>query len=131
MTVWDYVASQVVKGMIKKGISVNGATLLMLGITFKENCPDVRNTKIVDVITALTDYGITVTIFDPIANPVEVKHEYGLNTSNSLPNTRFDAVVLGVAHAAFLDLDLAILQKPTSLLYDVKGVLGDAADGRL
>jgi UDP-N-acetyl-D-galactosamine dehydrogenase len=127
----DYVASQVVKGMIKKGISVNGATLLMLGITFKENCPDVRNTKIVNVITALTDYGITVTIFDPIANPVEVQHEYSLNTSNSLPNTRFDAVVLGVAHAEFLDLDLTILQKPTSLLYDVKGVLGDAADGRL
>lgn len=127
----DYVASQVVKGMIKKGISVNGATLLMLGITFKENCPDVRNTKIVDVITALTDYGIIVTIFDPIANPVEVQHEYGLNTSNSLPNTRFDAVVLGVAHDEFLDLDLTILQKPTSLLYDVKGVLGDAADGKL
>jgi UDP-N-acetyl-D-galactosamine dehydrogenase len=127
----DYVASQVVKGMIKKGISVNGATLLMLGITFKENCPDVRNTKIVDVITALTDYGIIVTIFDPIANPVEVKQEYGLITAKILPNERFDAVVLGVAHAAFLDLDLAVLQKSTSLLYDVKGVLGDAADGRL
>jgi UDP-N-acetyl-D-galactosamine dehydrogenase len=127
----DYVASQVVKGMIKKGISVNGATLLMLGITFKENCPDVRNTKIVDVIAALSDYGITVTIYDPLANPAEVEKEYGLNTINSLPNERFDAVVLGVAHAAFLDLDLSQLQKVTSLLYDVKGVLGDVVDGRL
>jgi UDP-N-acetyl-D-galactosamine dehydrogenase len=127
----DYVASQVVKGMIKKGISVNGATLLMLGITFKENCPDVRNTKIVDVIAALTDYGIIVTIYDPMANPVEVKQEYNLETTNILPNQKFDAVVLGVAHHQFLNLDLSKLQNSSSLLYDVKGVLGNAVDGRL
>ncbi|MFV8346767.1 nucleotide sugar dehydrogenase [Flavobacterium sp. ZB4P13] len=127
----DYVASQVVKLMIKKGISVNGATLLMLGITFKENCPDVRNTKIVDVIAALTDYGITVTIYDPLASPSEVEHEYGLLTTNVVPNQRFDAVVLGVAHAAFLNMDLSQLQNTNSLLYDVKGVLGGAVDGRL
>lgn len=127
----DYVASQVVKGMIKKGISVNGATLLMLGITFKENCPDVRNTKIVDVIAALTDYGITVTTYDPLANPLEVQKEYNLVTTNLVPNQKFDAVVLGVAHHQFLDLDLSILQNTTSLLYDVKGVLGDGVDGRL
>jgi UDP-N-acetyl-D-galactosamine dehydrogenase len=127
----EYVASQVVKLMIKKGISVNGATVLMLGITFKENCPDVRNTKIVDVIAALTDYGITVTTYDPIANPLEVKREYNLSTTNLIPKQKFDAVVLGVAHHQFLDLDLAVLQNATSLLYDVKGVLGDAADGRL
>ena len=127
----DYVASQVIKGMIKKGISVNGATLLMLGITFKENCPDVRNTKIVDVIAALTDYGITVTIYDPLANPAEVKQEYDLITTNVLPNQKFDAVVLGVAHHQFLTIDIFKLQKDISLLYDVKGVLGDAVDGRL
>jgi UDP-N-acetyl-D-galactosamine dehydrogenase len=127
----DYVASQVVKLMIKKGISVNGATLLMLGITFKENCPDVRNTKIVDVIAALTDYGITVTIYDPLASPSEVEHEYGLLTTNVVPNQRFDAVVLGVAHRQFIELDLSELQKTTSLLYDVKGVLGDRVDGKL
>lgn len=127
----DYVASQVVKLMIKKGISVNGATLLMLGITFKENCPDVRNTKIVDVIAALTDYGITVTIYDPLASPSEVEHEYGLLTTNVVPDQRFDAVVLGVAHQQFMELDLSALQKTTSLLYDVKGVLGDRVDGRL
>lgn len=127
----DYVASQVVKLMIKKGISVNGATLLMLGITFKENCPDVRNTKIVDVIAALTDYGITVTIYDPLASPSEVEHEYGLLTTNVVPNQRFDAVVLGVAHRQFMELNLSELQKTTSLLYDVKGVLGNRVDGRL
>jgi UDP-N-acetyl-D-galactosamine dehydrogenase len=127
----EYVASQVVKLMIKKGISVNGATVLMLGITFKENCPDVRNTKIVDVIAALTDYGITVTTYDPLANPLEVKKEYNLVTTNLIPTRKFDAVILGVAHHQFLDLDLSILQNDTSLLYDVKGVLGDAVDGRL
>jgi UDP-N-acetyl-D-galactosamine dehydrogenase len=117
--------------MIKKGISVNGAALLMLGITFKENCPDVRNTKIVDVITALADYGIVITTYDPLANPADVDHEYKLETTNVLPNQKYDAVVLGVAHAAFLDLDLSLLQKNTSVLYDVKGVLGDTVDGRL
>ena len=127
----DYVASQVVKGMIKKGISVNGATLLMLGITFKENCPDVRNTKIVDVIAAFTDYGITVTIYDPLANPAEVQHEYGLETSTVVPKLKFDAVVLGVAHDQFLTIDLSELQNANSLLYDVKGVLGEKVDGRL
>jgi UDP-N-acetyl-D-galactosamine dehydrogenase len=127
----EYVASQVVKLMIKKGISVNGATVLMLGITFKENCPDVRNTKIVDVIAALTDYGITVTTYDPLANPLEVKKEYNLVTTNLIPKRQFDAVILGVAHHQFLDLDLSTLQNTTSLLYDVKGVLGDAVDGRL
>ncbi len=127
----DYVASQVVKLMIKKGIVVNGANLLMLGITFKENCPDVRNTKIVDVIAALTDYGITVSIYDPWANPEEVQHEYQLTTTTDLPNQKFDALVLGVAHTAFLNLDLSQLQNNNSLLYDVKGVLGVKADGRL
>lgn len=127
----DYVASQVVKLMIKKGISVNGATLLMLGITFKENCPDVRNTKIVDVIAALADYGITVTVYDPLANPMEVKKEYDLITTDVLPDQKFDAVVLGVAHHQFLTIDISKLQNNISLLYDVKGVLGNAADGRL
>ena len=127
----EYVASQIVKLMIKKGIVVNGANLLMLGITFKENCPDVRNTKIVDVIAALTDYGIKVSIFDPWANPEEVQHEYNLTTANTLPQQKFDVLVLGVAHQEFLGLDLSQLQKTTSLLYDVKGILGNKSDGRL
>ena len=127
----DYVASQVVKLMIKKGITINGARLLMLGITFKENCPDVRNTKIVDLIRAMEDYGISVSLYDPWANPVEVLHEYGLNTHHNKPVATFDAIVLGVAHQEFLDLDLASLRKSNSVVYDVKGVLGDLADGRL
>ena len=128
----DYVASQVVKLMIKKGITVNGAKLLMLGITFKENCPDVRNTKIVDVIAALADYGIRVSIYDPWANPAEVQHEYALETTSILPNQKFDAVVLGVAHKEFLNLDLASLQSDNSVIYDVKGVLMDlVVDGKL
>jgi UDP-N-acetyl-D-galactosamine dehydrogenase len=127
----EYVASQVVKLMIKKGIVINGANLLMLGITFKENCPDVRNTKIVDVIASLVDYGISITIYDPWANASEVKHEYGLEITTILPSQQFDAVVLGVAHAAFLKLDLASLQNANSLLYDVKGILGSEVDGKL
>ena len=127
----EYVASQVVKLMIKKGIAINGATLLMLGITFKENCPDVRNTKIVDVISALEDYGIKVGLYDPWANPEEVLHEYGLTTSMAKPATTFDAVVLGVAHQEFQDLDINALRNKNSVLYDVKGDLGVVADGRL
>lgn len=127
----EYVASQVVKLMIKKGVTINGAQLLLLGITFKENCPDVRNTKIVDVVRALVDYGIQVTIYDPWANPEEVAHEYGLATINELPETTFDAIVLGVAHQAFLDMDYAALRKEKSVLYDVKGVLQVAVDGKL
>jgi len=127
----EYVSSQVVKLMIKKGVAINGAKLLMLGITFKENCPDVRNTKIVDVVHALADYGIKVTIFDPWAKPSEVEHEYKLITTNELPVDTFDAIVLGVAHQEFTTIDLSKLKKPNGVLFDVKGVLNEQADGRL
>ena len=127
----EYVASQVVKLMIKKGIGINGASLLMLGVTFKENCPDVRNTKIVDVVAALMDYGIKVTIFDPWANPEEVAHEYGLETTTVLPKEAFDAVVLGVSHHEFKDLDYVSIKKINGVLFDVKGILTQNIDGRL
>lgn len=127
----EYVASQVVKLMIKKGITINGANLLMLGITFKENCPDVRNTKIVDVVKALEDYGIIVNIYDPLANVNEVLHEYNLIVENHCPNKTFDAIVLGVAHAEFLKLDLKVIKKEKSVVYDVKGIFGDLADAKL
>lgn len=119
----QYVAEQVIKTMIKKDINVNGAEILMLGITFKENCPDVRNTKIVDVIKALEDFGVKVTTFDPWANPVEVHHEYSIWSTNEVPNAKFDAIVLGVAHKEFLDMDFSFLRKENAILYDVKGVL--------
>lgn len=127
-----YVASQVVKSMIKKGLNVNGADVLMLGVTFKENCPDVRNTKIVDVVRALEDYGVNVSIYDPWAKPEEVKHEYGLECCAELDGEkRYDAIVLGVAHDEFLDLDFGALKKENAVIYDVKGVIEDEADSRL
>lgn len=122
----EYVASQVVKCMIKKGISIGTAEILMLGVTFKENCPDVRNTKIVDVVNSLCDYGIKVTTYDPWAKPEEVKHEYGLETIDTLKEGQFDAIVLGVAHNEFLNLDLDQFKKETAIVYDVKGVLKNA-----
>jgi len=127
----DYVASQVVKLMIKKGVTINGASLLMLGITFKENCPDVRNTKIVDVVKALEDYGIQVSIYDPWANTAEVLREYNLTIHNEPPTVTFDALVLGVAHNEFLALNIDVLKNNNSVIYDVKGILGDKADGKL
>lgn len=127
----EYVASQVVKLMIKKDIEVKGAVLLMLGITFKENCPDVRNTKIVDVIKSLKEYGVEVVIYDPWAKPSEVLREYGLQTVNVLPVRKFDSIILGVAHKEFIGIDYSTLRQDNSVLYDVKGVLGNIADGKL
>ena len=127
----EYVASQVVKLMIKRGIAINGASVLMLGITFKENCPDVRNTKIVDVVKALADYGIKVTIYDPWANPAEVMHEYRLETTDTMPEATFDAIVLGVAHKQFQTMAFDNLKKQACIVYDVKGVLKEKADGKL
>ncbi len=122
----EYVASQVVKCLIKKGVAIGGSEVLMLGITFKENCPDVRNTKIVDVIKALADYGIKVTTYDPWANPTEVMHEYNITTTDSLMEKKFDGIILGVAHKEFLELDLEPYKKEVSVVYDVKGVLENA-----
>lgn len=122
----QYVASQVVKAMIKKGMCVNGAKVLILGITFKENTPDVRNTRVVDVIHALQDYGVDVSIYDPWANVEEVMHEYGLNILHELPQFKFDGVVMAVAHDKFKDIDLTKVTNATSVVYDVKGVLPDS-----
>ena len=127
----EYVASQIVKLMIRKNVPVKGAQLLMMGITFKENCPDVRNTKIVDVVRHLKEFGIEVTIFDPSAESAEVKHEYGVETVNALPSGPFDVAVVGVAHEEFLDVDYDRLLKENSVLYDIKGILGAKADGKL
>ncbi len=128
----QYVASQIVKAMIKKGMNVNGAKTLILGITFKENTPDVRNTRVVDVIRALQDYGVDVSIYDPWANAEEVMHEYGLEILCELPKFKFDSVVMAVAHDKFKDIDLTKVTNGTSVIYDVKGVLPEGvADCRL
>ena len=127
----EYVATQVIKTMIKNDIKVNGAKILVLGITFKENCPDVRNTKVVDVIRALESYSTEVTVYDPWANPEEVKHEYGLTCLSALSaGAKYDAIMLAVAHHEFQVLDLETLKKDNALVYDVKGMLQES-DGRL
>jgi UDP-N-acetyl-D-galactosamine dehydrogenase len=128
----DYVASQIVKCMIKKDIPVNGANILILGITFKENCPDVRNTKAVDLISSLKDYGANITIHDPWANEQEVLHEYGLTSLKTMPNQKFDAVVLTVSHNKFKGLDFQSLKNNNAVVYDVKNFIDDTfVDGRL
>ncbi|MDO6759422.1 nucleotide sugar dehydrogenase [Tamlana sp. 2_MG-2023] len=127
----QYVASEVVKLMVQKDIRIKKSKILILGITFKENCPDVRNTRVVDVIKQLATYGTDITIYDPWANPSEVDHEYNLKTTQALPNTKFDAVVLTVAHKEFLDRDLNTLINKNGVLYDVKGILNSKVDGRL
>jgi len=119
----QYVASQVAKLMIQRSIEVKGAAVLVLGITFKENCPDVRNTKAVDLVHELEDYGANVTIFDPHANPKEVNIEYNLHSSKVVPAEKFDAIVLAVAHEEFQQLPLENIKKEKSIVYDVKNFL--------
>ncbi|MCL5127850.1 nucleotide sugar dehydrogenase [Algibacter sp. L4_22] len=127
----QYVASEIVKLMVKNDIRIKGAKVLNLGITFKENCPDVRNTKAVDVINELKSYQTDITIYDPWANPAEVKHEYGLETVKKLPEGKFDLIILTVAHKEFSQKKWNHLLKPNGVLYDVKGVLKEKVSGRL
>lgn len=126
-----YVASEVVKLMVQNDIKVKGSKILSLGITFKENCPDVRNTRAVDVINNLSSYGANITTYDPWASPQEVAHEYGLITTKNLPTTKFDAIVLTVAHKEFLNLDLKSMLEQDGVIYDVKGILKGEVNGRL
>ena len=123
-----YVANQTIKAMNLKGVKVKDAKILLLGITFKENCPDIRNTKIVDIYHTLAEYTSNVVVFDPWANPAAVKHEYGIDlTDKSIDQLKgqFDAVILGVAHNQFKDVDVrSFLAKPAEgVVYDVKGIL--------
>lgn len=122
----SYVAQEVIKLMIKKDIAVKNANILVLGFTFKENCPDVRNTKVIDIINELNTYNTTVTVYDPWAKPAEVLHEYGLQTYsdfNEVSNRTYDAVILTVSHEEFGNIDLSILTKEKSVVYDVKAFL--------
>ena len=126
-----YVASEVVKLMLKNDIKVKGSELLMLGITFKENCPDVRNTKVTDVIKHLKEFGVNVTVYDPWVNAAEVQKEYNLEALTELPSEKFDAIVQAVAHKEFESLNLDKLKQDKAVVYDVKGVLGNRADAKL
>ena len=106
-----------------KDVPIKNANVLVLGITFKENCPDVRNTKVVDVITALKGYGVNITIYDPWANKEEVMHEYQLESTQKIPTRKFDVLVLTVAHKEFLDLDFNAIVNKNHVIYDVKNIL--------
>jgi len=128
----EYVADQVVKLMLKKGIQVLGSKVLILGFTFKENCPDVRNTKVIDIVHTLEEYKAEVTVHDPWADPAIAKHEYGIELQNKLPEGAFDAVILAVAHNEFKKLNISKISNGSCIVYDVKGVLTeDMIDGKL
>ena len=151
-----YVANQTIKCMNKKGVLVKDAHILILGITFKENCPDIRNTKVLDIYQTLKEYTSNITIYDPWADAERVKHEYGIDIISKVPEPEvpepvegpvskvsepvahrsiegpYDAVILAVAHKEFLDIDVKTLVKPNGVVYDVKGILPrDIVDGRL
>ena len=128
----EYVAGQVVKLMIKRGLRVPGSRILVLGFTFKENCPDVRNTKVVDIIRTLEEYDACVTVCDPWASPEAVRREYGLDLVGEVPmSERFDAVILAVAHERFRGIDFRALAAPQGVVYDVKHFIPGVADGGL
>ena len=119
----DYIASDVSKEMQKKEIQLEGANILLLGITFKENCPDIRNTKVIDIYRSLKLLNADVEVFDSWADNREVKEEFGITLMNNLEDKKYDAIILAVAHHEFLEMDLSKLKKPSSIVYDVKGVL--------
>ena len=118
--------------MIKKNIHVKGSSILVLGITFKEDCPDVRNTKVIDVVNSLKEYGCEVCVLDPWANAEEVNKEYNLIIKNELSiKIKYDAIVLAVSHNEFLDFDFKNYKAPKGIVYDIKAFLGNKSDYRL
>jgi UDP-N-acetyl-D-galactosamine dehydrogenase len=131
----QYVASEIVKLMAHRDLRIKRARVLMLGITFKENCPDIRNTRAVDIFHELCSYDMDVNILDPWADPEEVRHEYGVTSYRQfeeLPQREYEAIVLAVSHKEFAGLDLKRFKTPSGVIYDVKGALPkDQVDGRL
>lgn len=128
-----YVAEQTIKCMNKKGVMVKDSKILILGVTFKENCPDVRNTKVVDIYHTLNEYTDNITVYDPWAEADIVKHEYGIDIVNDLSGEeKYDAVILAVSHEVFKKIDVKSLLADNGVVYDVKGFLTrDIVDGRL
>lgn len=127
-----YVANETIKLMLKKGIQVIDSNILLLGFTFKENCPDVRNTKVIDIYKALKEYNVNITVYDPWVNTEIAKQEYGINITNELPQDKYDAAILAVAHKKFEDLDVRSLLEDRHVIFDVKAFLDRSiVDGRL
>ena len=128
----EYVASETVKKMLKKGVKVLDSNVLILGFTFKENCPDVRNTKVIDIYNSLKEYNVNITVVDPWANTEIVKKEYGIKVGNNIPNQKYDAIIVSVAHNEFLNMDVRQYLKDNGVIFDVKCILPrDIVDGRL
>lgn len=128
----QYVASEVLKLMIKNNLKIKGGKVLMLGITFKENCPDIRNTKAIDVYHALKEYSLMVDLYDPWADPAEVKEEYAITITDKVPEAKYDAIVMTVAHNQFVNMDISSLLNKNGVVYDVKSVLPKSlVNGRL
>ena len=142
-----YVADQTIKLMLKKGIQVLHSKIIIMGFTFKENCPDVRNTRVIDIYHALQEYNADITVFDPWASPERVKHEYGIDVVNTLPNDKYSAAIIAVAHRQFRELtrtlyghgktkltdeDFEKLLEPNHVIFDVKAIMPrNLVDGRL
>jgi UDP-N-acetyl-D-galactosamine dehydrogenase len=116
-----YIAEEVVKLMVKNEITIRNAKCLILGFTFKENCPDVRNTKVIDIIKELINYNITPIIYDPWANPAEVMHEYGYQVHNSIPDGIFESAILAVSHFEFKSIEIRKHLVQNGVIFDVKG----------
>lgn len=128
----DYVANQVIKCMNKKGILVKDSNILILGITFKENCPDIRNTKVVDIYHTLKEYTSNIDVYDPWANADKVKTDYQIMIQNHMTNKKYDVIILAVAHKQFQDFNFDRFKKDKAVIYDVKGILPrNIIDGRL
>jgi UDP-N-acetyl-D-galactosamine dehydrogenase len=130
-----YVAGEVVKLMTTKRIHVKGSRILMLGLTFKENCPDLRNSKVIDIIRELEKYGAKVDVYDPWIDGREARHEYGVRPLKSLGAVKYDAAVLAVSHNEFKEMGIRAIRrllKPTSVIYDIKQLFPRGeTDGRL
>lgn len=129
-----YVANQTIKLMLKKGIQVLHCDVIIMGFTFKENCPDVRNTRIIDIYRALEEYNVNITVYDPWANPAVVKKEYGIDIVSELPHQKFDCAIVAVGHREFRkhEVDMDSILKENHVIYDVKGILPrEIIDGRL
>jgi len=126
------VAADIVKLMIKKGHRIEGSNVLVMGITFKENCPDIRNSRVIDVIDELKSFGCNVEVYDPWADPEEVKHEYGIDLKTKLDRKDYDGVVVAVSHNEFKEMDVSKLRNGTGVLYDIKAIVDkNSVDGRL
>ena len=128
----EYVATETVKHMLKKGIQVFNSEIIIIGFTFKENCPDVRNTKVIDIYRTLKEYNANITVYDPWANSAIAKHEYGIEVINELPAEKFDAAIVAVAHKVVEGIDVPALLKDKHVIFDVKCTLDrNIIDARL